>query len=165
MPDGVPVHTIDREVTTMSGKPQAKATHVLIYTLQVILAAAFLAAAYAKLTGDPAMAGLFEKIGFGQWLRYTTGVLEIVGAILLLTRSWSAVAAVGLAALMLFAAVLGIGYYDSPSMWLWSMRVAGGFPFAPNILVIACLLVAYVRREQFARFAYYDASVPCAFEL
>jgi putative oxidoreductase len=137
----------------MNGKPPAKATQVLIYAVQVILAAAFLAAAYAKLTGDPAMVGLFEKIGFGQWLRYATGALEIAGAIALLTRSSSAIAAVGLAVILLFAAILGIGDYDSPSMWLWSVRIAGGFPFAPNILVIGCLVVAYARREQFARFA------------
>ncbi|MBS1874041.1 MAG: hypothetical protein JSU00_12570 [Acidobacteria bacterium] len=64
-----------------------------------------------------------------------------------MTRAWSAVGAVALT-----AAILGVGYV-SASVWLWSVRMAGGFPFAPNILLIGCLAVAYLRRDQFERFA------------
>lgn len=76
------------------------------------------------------------------------GLREVVrGAAALVTRAWSAVGAVALT-----AAILGVGYV-SASVWLWSVRMAGGFPFAPNILLIGCLAVAYLRRDQFERFA------------
>ena len=38
----------------------------------------------AKLSGVPQMVQVFEAIGFGQWFRYVTGVVEVGGAVLLL---------------------------------------------------------------------------------
>ena len=54
------------------------------WTLQAVLAAAFLAAGFAKLAGVPFMVDLFEQIGLGQWFRVLTGVVEVVGAVALL---------------------------------------------------------------------------------
>ena len=130
----------------------SKKADTIVYLGQVVLAAMFLLAAFAKLTSDPAMVAVFEKIGFGQWLRYLAGALEVAGAILLLSRSLSGFAAVGLAAVMLGAAVLGMGFVSS-SPWLWPVRLGGGIPFAPNVLLVACLVVAWARRSQFARLA------------
>jgi putative oxidoreductase len=50
------------------------------WTLQSIVAAAFLAAGLAKLAGVPFMVQLFDQVGLGQWLRIVTGVVEIIGA-------------------------------------------------------------------------------------
>ena len=58
--------------------------HIPLWALQFLTAAAFLMAGYAKLSGQPEMVEQFEKIGFGQWLRYVTGGIEVVSAILLL---------------------------------------------------------------------------------
>lgn len=33
----------------------------------------------SKLAGAPAMVGLFDTIGIGQWFRYLTGSLEVSG--------------------------------------------------------------------------------------
>jgi len=129
-----------------------KKANTIVYLFQVVLAAVFLIAAFAKLSGDPVMVAVYEKIGFGQWFRYLTGVLEVAGAAILLTRSLSGLAALGLAAMMLVAAVLGMGFVSS-SPWFWSIRLSAGIPFAPNVLLVACLLVAWARRGQFARFA------------
>jgi putative oxidoreductase len=52
--------------------------------LQILAAAAFLLAGFAKLSGQPAMVETFEKVGVGQWFRYVTGAIEIGSAILLL---------------------------------------------------------------------------------
>ena len=54
------------------------------WTLQGILAAAFLAAGFAKLAGVPFMVDLFAQIGIGQWFRVVTGVVEVTGAVALL---------------------------------------------------------------------------------
>jgi putative oxidoreductase len=56
----------------------------LIWALQILVAVAFLGAGGSKLAGTEAMVGMFEAIGFGQWLRYVTGIVEVVAAMLLL---------------------------------------------------------------------------------
>jgi putative oxidoreductase len=52
--------------------------------LQILTAAAFLMAGFAKLSGQPMMVETFDRVGIGQWFRYVTGGLEIASAILLL---------------------------------------------------------------------------------
>lgn len=51
--------------------------------IRALLTVAFVAAGFAKLTGAEMMVGTFEAIGFGQWFRYVTGLIEVGGAILL----------------------------------------------------------------------------------
>jgi hypothetical protein len=62
----------------------AKAKNVTLWSLQVVTAAAFLAAGFGSLSGYPMMVETFEKIGVGQWFRFVTGAIEIGSAILLL---------------------------------------------------------------------------------
>jgi DoxX-like family len=54
------------------------------WALKLVLAALFLFTGGAKLAGLPAMVEVFERVGFGQWFRYLTGILEVGGAALLL---------------------------------------------------------------------------------
>jgi uncharacterized membrane protein YphA (DoxX/SURF4 family) len=56
------------------------------WALKLVLAAFFLFTGGAKLTGLPAMVEVFERVGFGQWFRYLTGILEVGGAALLFGR-------------------------------------------------------------------------------
>jgi len=60
------------------------ARNVGLWVLQILTAAAFVMAGIAKLTGQPMMVETFEKVGLGQWFRYTTAAIEIVSAVLLL---------------------------------------------------------------------------------
>lgn len=48
----------------------SKAKNIALWSLQVLIAAAFLMAGFAKLSGQPMMVEMFEKIGVGQWFRY-----------------------------------------------------------------------------------------------
>ena len=73
------------------------------WTLQGILAAAFLAAGFAKLAGVPFMVDLFEQIGLGQWFRYATGVVEVTGAVALLIPGLASIGALWLGGTMVFA--------------------------------------------------------------
>jgi putative oxidoreductase len=50
----------------------------------------------------------FEEIGFGQWFRYFTGAMQVVGALLLLTRWTLTVGAAMLACTMIGAALVDI---------------------------------------------------------
>jgi uncharacterized membrane protein YphA (DoxX/SURF4 family) len=61
-----------------------------LWVLRLLLAALFLFAGLMKLSGQDMMVQEFNVIGWGQWLRYFTGILELVGAIALLIPSVSA---------------------------------------------------------------------------
>jgi putative oxidoreductase len=50
------------------------------------------------------MVQVFEAIGFGQWFRYVTGVVEVGGALLLLVPATGFFGALLLAVTMVFAA-------------------------------------------------------------
>lgn len=56
----------------------------IVWGVRILLALAFGAAGIAKLAGVPQMVQTFAAIGFGQWFRYLTGAVEVVGAVLLL---------------------------------------------------------------------------------
>ncbi|WP_420607303.1 DoxX family protein [Novosphingopyxis sp.] len=55
-----------------------------IWAARVISALAFGLAGGAKLFGAAALVAIFDQIGFGQWFRYLTGAIELLGAILIL---------------------------------------------------------------------------------
>jgi len=61
----------------------SKAKNAALWVLQVLTAAGFLMAGFAKLTGQPMMVETFDKLGMGQWFRYVTGGIEVASAVLL----------------------------------------------------------------------------------
>ncbi len=63
---------------------------IALWVFRVLLAALFLFAAIQKLIGAQMEVDIFEVVGFGQWLRYATGLAEVVGAVMLLTPAVSA---------------------------------------------------------------------------
>ena len=62
----------------------SNALSTAFWILQGLLAATFLVAGTTKLAGQQMQIAFFEKIGFGQWFRYFTGGLEVLGVILVL---------------------------------------------------------------------------------
>lgn len=68
-------------ITAIQSKPSRR---IGAWTLQAVVAAAFLAAGSAKLAGVAFMVHLFGQIGLGQWFRIVTGVVEIIGAFALM---------------------------------------------------------------------------------
>jgi uncharacterized membrane protein YphA (DoxX/SURF4 family) len=69
----------------------------------VLLALAFGAAGIAKLAGVAQMVQVFDAIGFGQWLRYVTGAVELLGVVLLLVPATAFFGAALLTATMVCA--------------------------------------------------------------
>lgn len=57
----------------------------------------FAAVGSAKLLGNADMIAVFEAVGIGQWFRYVTGVLDVLGAVLLVVPGKTAFGAVLLA--------------------------------------------------------------------
>src|SRR5260370_17571091 len=77
-----------------------KAINIVFWTLQVLVALAFVAAGSGKLLGSPDMIALFGVVGIGQWFRYLTGSLEVLAALLLVVPGKTAFGAVLLACVM-----------------------------------------------------------------
>jgi putative oxidoreductase len=115
----------------VANRSLAVAFDVLMWTMQVLLAAYFAYSA-SLLFGD-GLAGKFDEIGLGQWLRYLTGVLELAGALGLLVPFLSGLAGLGLAGVM--AGAVGTEIF----------LLAKGDAFLPAMLGGLAVLVAVVR--------------------
>ena len=114
-----------------------KAVHITLWTLQVLVALAFVAAAAGKLLGSADMIALFDAVGIGQWFRYVTGSLEVLGALLLIVPGKTAFGALLLACVMAGAVMAHI-------------TVLHTAPTAPLVLFALTALIAWGRRSQLA---------------
>jgi putative oxidoreductase len=65
--------------------PTNRSKAIGFWVLKILFGLAFIGAGCAKIYGPPAMVVEFDAVGLGQWFRYFTGALEIIGAIMLLT--------------------------------------------------------------------------------
>ena len=114
-----------------------KLINVGLWILQIGAAGMFLMVGFLKLSGDPQLVGLFDAIGLGQWFRYLTGSIEILGAILLLIPRLS-----GLGAFLLVCVMLGA----VPT----HLFIVGGSPLMAIILLIVTGVIAWGRRQRTA---------------
>jgi hypothetical protein len=73
---------------------------------EVVLAAVFVLVGGAKLIGRPDMVALFHAIGLGDWFRYLTGSIEVVGAALMIVPLTSGASAGLLGGLMVAATLI-----------------------------------------------------------
>jgi putative oxidoreductase len=71
-------------LSVTSSSSVSPAQRRVVWGIRILLALAFGAAGAAKLVGVQQLVELFGAIGFGQWFRYLTGAVEVVGALLML---------------------------------------------------------------------------------
>jgi uncharacterized membrane protein YphA (DoxX/SURF4 family) len=119
-------------VIVTSKAPAARATNVVLWVLQAVLAFQFAGGGLFKLSGAPEMVDMFATIGAGQWLRYVVGTLEVAGAVGLLIPRLSGLAALGLGALMVGAVVT-------------NLTVLGANPMLPIALLLVSALISWGR--------------------
>lgn len=108
---------------------------VISIGIRGLVAAAFIAAAVAKLMGSPEMIALFAKIGLGDWFRYFTAAVEVGGAALLFWPGRVWLGAALLSATMVCAA-------------LGHLFRFGGNPAPALILLALCLAILWTRRGE-----------------
>jgi putative oxidoreductase len=111
-----------------------RASLIALWVTQVALAVMFLMAGGSKLAGVPAMVSLFDALGFGQWFRYLTGVIEVASGIALLVPSAALFGSMLLIPTMLGAAAANLSLGQSPA--------------APLVLLLVAAAVAWTRRNQ-----------------
>jgi putative oxidoreductase len=114
-----------------------KVRNAILWTLQIAVAGMLLMAGFSKLSGAEQMVGLFDAIGAGQWFRYVTGGLEVLGAGLLVVPAVAGLGATVLATVMAGAV-------------LTHLFVIGGSPLMPIVLLAVLGVVAYARRDRTA---------------
>lgn len=116
---------------------RARALIIALWIVQSLCAAAFLAAAAAKLTSQPMMVDVFARLGLGQGFRYVTAVVEVIGGIGLLVPRFAGRAALLLATTMAFAV-------------LAHLSVLGGNPAPAILLLVLTAAIGWVRRREIA---------------
>ncbi len=127
--------TIDSDSGIKIKKSHNKAWNITLWILQALLAITFVFFGSSKLAGMENMVILFEEIGIGQWLRYVTGLLEVIGGILLLIPVLS-----GLGSLLLASVLAGA--------ILTHLFIIGGSFLMPLVLLVLTLIVLWGRRKQ-----------------
>jgi uncharacterized membrane protein len=96
-----------------------------VWILRFALAVIFVVVGFVKIPGSmhPMWVRLFERIGFGQWFRYVTALVEIVGGMLMLVPSATLVSVPLLAsamvgALLVHIFIIGIGFQTAVVLML-----------------------------------------------
>lgn len=120
---------------TPSPARRGRAVDIVFWVFQVLLALALIVPVYRKFAGVPESVDLFDKLGFGQWLRYAVGLLELTLAVGLLVPALCGVAAAGLVVVM--AGAVGTELYVESGRWL-----------LPLVLMALAAVVAVGRRER-----------------
>jgi len=96
---------------------RARRLDAAVWMLRIALALIFVVVGFVKIPGSmhPMWVRLFERIGFGQWFRYVTALVEIVGGMLMLVPAATLVSVTLLAsamagALLVHIFIIGIGF-------------------------------------------------------
>jgi putative oxidoreductase len=122
-------------LTQTSPVRNSRSGRIGLWVVQIALAGMFVLAGSSKLLGAPAMVGLFDAIGIGQWFRYLTGLIEVGSALALLVPSIAVFGALALVATMVGAITT-------------HLLIVGGSPAVPAILLLGSVGVVWARRHQ-----------------
>ena len=106
-----------------------------LWALKIFAALAFLAAGFAKLTSVEMMVATFEGVGVGQWFRYVTGIIEVLGAIALFVPGKAVYGAIALSATMSGAIFT-------------HLVLIGGSPLPALVLLVVTGTIAWFQKDQ-----------------
>jgi uncharacterized membrane protein YphA (DoxX/SURF4 family) len=118
-------------------KREGNVMNIVLWILQIASAAMFVMAGSSKLVGGEQVVGMFQSIGLGQWFRYLTGGLEVIGGIALLIPQMAPFGALLLAVVMVGAV-------------LTHLFIIGGSPAMALILLLVMGLIGWGRRGRIA---------------
>lgn len=123
----------------MAADMPSKWRTIAIWALRVVLGLAFLYIGTTKLTGTGHTVEYFAAIGWGQWFRYLTGVLDIAGVALLVTPTAIFYGAIALGCSVGLGALISLTVLRGDPTWGGSEMVA-----APLVLTLLAALLAWL---------------------
>jgi hypothetical protein len=127
-------------------KTPGKTKSIVLWILQVLVALAFLGAGFGKLSGQPMMIEMFDKLGLGQWFRYLTGIIELGSAIMLFVPRITFVG----------AALLVCTMTGAVAAHLFKL---GGSPIPPLVLLTLSGVIAWGRFDGFQK-SFFNPALP-----
>ncbi len=111
---------------------------VLLHVFRVIVGLFFVMDGVIKLTGLSKTVQLFERIGWGQWFRYFSGSIVLVGGVLILLHlRWTFVGSV------MCACTVGTGAL----LYAFNLHRDPTLPAVITLLTVALALLAYPARQ------------------
>jgi len=110
---------------------------------RLALAVVFLLIGSSKFGATSPWISMFERIGWGQWLRYLAGVMQLAGALLLLLPKTAAGGA-----LLIACTMAGAVYFDLTRLQLGFAAV---IPFALGALATGVGMQSYFNSSYFNR--------------
>jgi uncharacterized membrane protein YphA (DoxX/SURF4 family) len=123
--------------TSSAAPARSRAVSAGLWTLQVVLALAYIAGSgLPKIVGEAYAVQIFDDLGGGTPMRLLVGLLEIAGGIGLLVPRLAGLAATCLIALMVGATVAQL------------FLLSEGYWFTPVIFGLLLAVVAWMRRTE-----------------
>lgn len=111
----------------------------VVRVCRVILGLFFVMDGVIKLTGISKTVQLFERIGWGQWFRYFTGSLVLVGGALILLRlRWTFLGAI------LCACTIGTGAL----LYAFNLHRDPTWPTVITLLTVTLAVLTYPERKR-----------------
>ncbi|HZR23342.1 MAG TPA: DoxX family protein [Vicinamibacterales bacterium] len=100
---------------------------VLAWVGRLAVIAAFVIIGGTKFNNDPhsEWVKVFDKIGFGQWFRYLAGVMQVGGALLMLSRRTITIGAISIGCTMIGAAITDAVVMHVPFIMIAPLSLLG----------------------------------------
>ena len=119
---------------------------IVIWTLRVILGVAFAGIAITKLTGTGNTIPYFGAIGWGQWFRYLTGCVDLLGSILLFVPRRTFYGAILLTCSVGSATLISLTVLQGNPAWGGPVMVV-----VPLVITLLTVSLAWLTRPYRAR--------------
>jgi len=137
--------TFRKEINVAADVP-GKAQMIAIWLLRAVLGLTFLTVGAAKVSGTAHSVEYFAAIGWGQWFRYLTGVLDISGATLLFVPRWTCYGAGVLAFSVGLATLISLTLLHGNTLWGGSEMTA-----VPLLFTLLAATLAWLTRPHRVR--------------
>ena len=121
---------------TMTLQTAGKARRIITWILRVLLGVTFLGIGIEKITGTMGTIPFFDAIGWGQWFRYFSGILDIAGALLIFVPRWTSLGA------LIITCTVGLGTYLCFTKALFNPI----FPLIMTLLAVTLLWLTWKQK-------------------
>lgn len=121
---------------TMTLQTAGKARRIITWILRVLLGVTFLGIGIEKITGTMGTIPFFDAIGWGQWFRYFSGILDTAGALLILVPRWTSLGA------LIITCTVGLGTYLCFTKALFNPI----FPLIMTLLAVTLLWLTWKQK-------------------